>query len=70
MRLFLDKRCLEVYVNGGAVALYNFVDAQPEDQGIAVFGRAGNRPTAGVRLESLKAWPMKPAAFSLDHFRV
>jgi beta-fructofuranosidase len=69
IRLFLDKRCLEVYVNEGTVALYNFVDARPEDQGIAVFARVGNRPSGGARLESLKAWPMKAASFSLDRFR-
>jgi beta-fructofuranosidase len=78
LRLFLDKRCLEVYVNDGAVALYSLVDAPLEDQGVAVFARAGNRglgsanaeirPPAGGRLESLKAWPMKPASFSIDHF--
>lgn len=68
IRLFLDKRCLEVYVNDGAVALYSAVDARPEDQGIAVFA-AGGRP-ASVRVDSLKAWPMKPASFSLDHFHV
>lgn len=78
LRLFLDKRCLEVYVNDGSVAIYNFIDAQPGDQQIAVFGRTvnpgfgtpGTRPPASVRLESLKAWPMKPASFNLDHFHV
>jgi len=70
IRLFLDKRSLEVYVNEGTVALYNFVEAPPEDQGIAVFARAGNRPSAAVRLESLKAWPMKAASFNLDRFHV
>ena len=66
LRLFLDKRCLEVYVNDGAVALFAAVDAPPEDQGLAVF--AASRHASRVRLESLKAWPMKPASFSLDHF--
>lgn len=80
LRLFLDKRCLEVYVNDGTVALYNFIDAQPADQQIAVFTRmanlgsgnsnAANRRPAGERLESLKAWPMKPASFNLDRFHV
>jgi len=70
IRIFLDKRALEVYVNEGTVALYNFIDAPPEDQGIAAFARAGNRSPAGVRLESLRAWPMKPASFSLDRFHV
>jgi beta-fructofuranosidase len=76
LRLYLDKRCLEVYVNDGAVALYNLVDAPPEDQGLAVFARTANsgfgnpNAAATVRLESLKAWRMKSAAFSLDRFRV
>jgi beta-fructofuranosidase len=78
LRVFLDKRCLEVYVNDGTVALYNPIDARAEDQGLAVFARrtaspfgnpnAANRPPAVVRLESLKAWPMRAAAFSLDRF--
>jgi beta-fructofuranosidase len=69
MRLFLDKRCLEVYVNDGAAALYSPVDAKPEDQELAVFARAARAPAA-VRLESLKVWTMKPASFTLDRFRV
>jgi len=78
VRLFIDKRCLEVYVNDGAVAVYTAVDARPEDRGIAVFARAGgggfgsatDRSTANVQLESLKAWPMSSASFTLDHFHV
>jgi len=80
LRLFLDKRCLEVYVNDGTVALYSAVEASPDDQGLAVFARTANpglgnpgganRPPVSVRLESLKAWPMKPASFSLDRFHV
>jgi len=63
VRLFVDKRCLEVYVNDGAVALYSAVDAKSEDTGLAVFTRSNS-----VRLESLKAWPMAPASFNLDRF--
>lgn len=79
LRLFLDKRCLEVYVNDGAVALYNSIDSQPGDQAVSAFARTGNlafgnaeanRRPASVSLESLKAWPMKPASFDLDHFHV
>ena len=77
-RLFFNKCCLEVYVNDGAVALYNFIDAPSGDQRLAVFARTANpgfgnpanRTPASVRLESLKAWPMKPASFHLDHFHV
>jgi beta-fructofuranosidase len=68
IRVFLDKRCLEVYVNDGEVALYNFIDAPPDEQKLAVFART-NRP-AGIRIESLQAWPIKPASFTLDHFHV
>ena len=64
VRVFVDKRCLELYVNDGAVALYSAVDAKPEDAGMAVFARSTNP----VRLESLKAWPMAPASFDLNRF--
>ena len=78
LRLFMDNRCLEVYVNDGAVAVYKALDARPEDRGIAVFARAGgsgfgsatDRSTTNVQLESLKAWPMSSASFTLDHFHV
>jgi hypothetical protein len=78
LRLFLDKRCVEVYMNDGAVALYSFIDAPAGDQGLAVFARTvnpgfgipANRPPASVRIESLKAWPMKPAVFSLEQFHL
>jgi len=77
VRLFVDKRCFEVYVNDGAVALYTALDAAPEDRGIAVFARepqfslqqsTENRRVGNVKLESLQIWEMEPATFSLDHF--
>jgi beta-fructofuranosidase len=82
LRIFLDKRCIEVYVNDGATAIYNPVDAPRADQGIAVFARPLRRPGApagfgaqagappNVRLESLRAWPMRPASFGLERFHV
>jgi sucrose-6-phosphate hydrolase SacC (GH32 family) len=79
LRVFLDKRCIEVFVNNGTTALYNWFDAGPNDLGVAVFGQpaslpaflAGKRPAPPPpRLESLKVWPMKPANFSLDLFHV
>ena len=84
MRVFLDKRCIEVYANDGVAAIYNPIDAGRNDLAIAVFGQpaparggfalppgAPNRPApVPPRLESLKIWPMKPARFSMDHFRV
>ena len=56
VRIFLDKRCIEVYVNDGVAAVYNPVEAAREDQGIAVFaqvggmfgGRGGFGPPAGA----------------------
>jgi hypothetical protein len=104
MRIFVDKRSVEVYVNDGTAAVYNWVEAAHEDQGLAVFAKAnafggrGGGPTpqqqagpaggraggpapqqqagqagrggAAVQLASLKVWPMKPAAFSLEHFKI
>ncbi len=78
IRVFLDKCSIEVYVNGGVAAIYNAVNATPDDLGIAVFGQPakpirfpGNWPTlVPPRLESLKIWPMKGASFSMEHFHV
>ena len=78
VRLFLDKRCMEVYVNDGAAALYTALDGAPRSRVLAVFARGvqsefgaavGDRG-AGVRLESLKVWRMSPASFSLDRFHL
>ncbi|MGH9159196.1 MAG: GH32 C-terminal domain-containing protein [Vicinamibacteraceae bacterium] len=76
IRLFLDKGCLEVYVNDGAAAVYVALDAAPSTRAVAVFGRtarfdSSSRPsdrTPPVRLVSLRAWPMSPASFNLDRF--
>jgi beta-fructofuranosidase len=65
MRVFLDKRVIEAYVNDGAVAIFSVVDAGPEDLGVEAFASGGT-----ARLVSLKAWPLKPAAFSLERFRI
>jgi beta-fructofuranosidase len=83
LRIFLDKRCIEVFANDGVAAVYNYIDAPVSDTGIAVFGQPappprfpGGRLLAGFsapkppRLESLKVWPMKGADFSLEHFHV
>lgn len=74
MRVFLDKRCIEVFVNDGATAVYNWFDAEPNDLGIAAFSQASADRGAGgtgaspPRLELLKIWPMNGARFSLEHF--
>jgi len=84
LRIFLDKRCIEVFANNGAIALYNWFDAGASDLKIGVFGQLANSPrpagmSAGLppipppvppRLESLKFWPMKKARFSLDQFHL
>lgn len=83
LRIFLDKRCIEVFANDGIAAVYNYIDAPITDTGIAVFGQPATLPrypggklppgfTAPQppRLQSLKIWPMNPATFSLEHFHV
>jgi hypothetical protein len=40
LRIFLDKRSIEVFADDGATAVYNWLDAGPNDLGIAVFGQA------------------------------
>jgi len=66
VRLFVDRCCLDVYVNDGAVAQYTALDANPADRGIAVFSRG----PSNVQLESLQVWEMNPATFSLKHFHL
>lgn len=70
MRLFVDKACLEVYVNDGLAALYSPLAATPKDQGFAVFSRAGGSRGAGARLEAFRAWPLRPAMFDLSRFKL
>lgn len=65
VRVFLDKRVIEAYANDGSAAIFTTVDAAPGDTGISVFARGGN-----ARLESLALWPLMPARFSLDRFRL
>jgi beta-fructofuranosidase len=81
LRVFLDKRTVEVYVDDGLAAVYTIVDAGPRDLGIAVFaqpaagrggapGPPGNAPSRPARLESMRIWPMKPARMNMDRFRI
>jgi sucrose-6-phosphate hydrolase SacC (GH32 family) len=86
LRVFLDKRCIEVFANDGVNAVYNWVDVATTAKGVAVFGQIATIPTfpgrkppayfssfpapLPPRLESLKIWPMKNASFSLEHFHV
>jgi beta-fructofuranosidase len=86
LRVFLDKRCIEVFANDGIAAVYKWFDADAKNTGVAVFGEMpppsrvpGGRAEGALpnlvspqppRLESLRIWPMKGAKFSLDHFHV
>jgi fructan beta-fructosidase len=65
LRIFLDARVMEVFANDGATASYAVIDAKPQDLGIEVFAMGGT-----AHLDSLTAWPMKPASFSLDHYKI
>jgi beta-fructofuranosidase len=65
LRVFLDKRVMEVYANDGEAAIFTTVDAGPEDLSIEAFAKGGPG-----KLEGLKAWTLKPAKFSLDRFRL
>jgi beta-fructofuranosidase len=40
LRIFLDKRSIEVYVDDGVTALYNWLDAAPGALGVSVFGQS------------------------------
>ena len=79
LRVFLDKRCVEVFVNDGTTALYNWFDAGPADLGVSVFGQPAEAPAflkakipapPPPRLESLRVWQIKAAQFSLDQFHL
>jgi beta-fructofuranosidase len=80
LRIFLDKRVVEVYVNDGEAALYATVDASPQDLGIFAVSQAapargrgpGPAPAAPApaRIDSLRSWPLKAATFTLDKFHV
>jgi sucrose-6-phosphate hydrolase SacC (GH32 family) len=63
LRVFLDKRLMEVYANDGAGAMLIALAGEPADQGVELLARNGT-----ATLRSLQAWNMKPATFSLEHF--
>ncbi|MCW5979319.1 MAG: glycoside hydrolase family 32 protein [Bryobacteraceae bacterium] len=64
LRLFLDKRVIEVFANEGTAAIFTTVEGAPGAMGVHAFATGG-----AARIESLRAWPLKPARFSLDSFR-
>jgi beta-fructofuranosidase len=63
LRIFIDKSVFEVYVNDGYAALYGDLSGGPGPLQ-AVASAQGE----GARILSAKAWPLKPATFSLEHF--
>jgi beta-fructofuranosidase len=81
LRIFLDKRSIEVFVDDGVTALYNWFDAKEKDLGISAFGQAGTGRGFGPagpggagnrqppRLEALRIWPMRGARFNMDRFK-
>ena len=80
VRFFIDRSCLEVYVDDGVAAVYSALEPDSILQ-IAMFGRSGSPPSSGFaprratesapdfRIESVRAWPMKPARFDLARFQ-
>jgi sucrose-6-phosphate hydrolase SacC (GH32 family) len=65
MRVFLDKGVVEAFANEGAAAIFAPLQAGPGDLGVEVFARGGK-----ASLDSLRAWPLKPARISLERFHV
>jgi sucrose-6-phosphate hydrolase SacC (GH32 family) len=65
LRVFLDRRVMEVYANDGQAAIFTTVDGSAGDRRVEAFAHGG----AG-RLEDCRVWPMKAARMSLDRFKV
>ncbi len=65
LRVFLDKCVAEIYANDGEGAMFVDTKATADSLGVEAFAAGG-----AARLSSLKAWPLKPAGFSLDRFHL
>jgi beta-fructofuranosidase len=65
MRVFLDKGVVEAFANEGEAAIFAPLHAGPGELGVEVFARGGE-----ARLDSLRAWPLRPARLSLERFHV
>jgi beta-fructofuranosidase len=63
LRVFLDRCVAEVYANDGEAAI--FVNVPAGANSLEAFAEGGT-----ARLQSLKAWTLRPAAFSLDKFTI
>ena len=64
VRVFLDKRVIEVYANDGAVALFTTVDGMGGAEGVQAFATNGR-----AQVSSLRAWRMQPAGFNMKLFQ-
>ena len=74
VRVFLDKRCAEVFVNDGTTAVFKWFEAGQSDLGAAVYGRTGtgrgfNANAGPPEAASIAVWPMKAARFDLTRFQ-
>jgi hypothetical protein len=58
----LDKGVVEAFVNEGEAAIFAPLHAGPADLGMKVFARGS------AHLDSLRAWPLRPARMSLERF--
>jgi beta-fructofuranosidase len=65
MRVFLDKGVVEAFANDGMAAIFAPLHAGPADLAVEAFARGGK-----AHLDSLRAWPLKPARLSLERFHV
>lgn len=67
LRIFLDKRVFEIYVNDGETALYGLIDAAPDDLAVNASAQGGD---SGAAISSLEAWRLQPAKFDLSRFHL
>jgi beta-fructofuranosidase len=65
MRVFLDKCVAEAFANDGAAAIFAPLHTDGANLGVEVFARGGK-----AHLDSLRAWPLKPARMDLERFHV
>ena len=62
LRVFLDRRVMEIYANDGQAAIFATLDSGG-DGTVEAFARGGTG-----RMEECRCWPMKAARMSLDRF--
>jgi beta-fructofuranosidase len=65
LRVFLDRRVIEVFANDGQAAIFTTSEsAGTGDRRIEAFARGG-----AAHIEDCRVWPMNPARMSLDTFK-